>query len=53
MRGGSAIVSLDTIYSCRSCATTMKAMQFNEDFLALPNDDFESHSILVLKMTSL
>ena len=35
-RGGRAIFSLDTIYPCRPFVTKMKAMQFNEEFSALP-----------------
>ena len=36
IRGGRAIFSLDTIYPCRPFVTKMKAMQFNEEFSALP-----------------
>ena len=36
IRGGRAICSLDTIYPCRPFVTKMKAMQFNEEFSALP-----------------
>ena len=36
IRGGRAIISFDTTSSCRPFVTTMKAMQFNEDFPALP-----------------
>ena len=36
IRGGRAYFSLDTTSPCRPYITTMKAMQFNEDFLALP-----------------
>ena len=35
-RGGRSIFSLDTIYPCRPFVTKMKAMQFNEEFSALP-----------------
>ena len=31
----------------------MKAMQFNEDFPALPMEDFQNHYILVFDLTSL
>ena len=31
----------------------MKAMQFNEDFPALPMEDFQNHCILVFDLTSL
>ena len=52
-RGGRAIVSLDTTSPCRPYVTTMKAMQFNEDFPALPMEDFQNHYILVFDLTSL
>ena len=53
IRGGRAIVSLDTTSPCRPYVTTMKAMQFNEDFPALPMEDFQNHYILVFDLTSL
>ena len=53
IRGERAIVSLDTTSPCRPYATTMKAMQFNEDFPALPMEDFQHHNILVFELTSL
>ena len=46
--GGSAIVSLETTSPCCPYVTTMKAIQFKEDFPALPVKDFQSHLILVL-----
>ena len=51
IRGGRAIVSLDTTSPCRPYVTTLKAMQFNEDFLALAMEDFENHYILVFDLT--
>ena len=39
IRGGRAFVSLDTTSPCRRYVTTVKAMQFNEDFPALPMED--------------
>ena len=53
MREGRATVSLDTTSPCRPYVTTMKAMQFNEDFPALPMEDFQNHYILVFDLTSL
>ena len=53
IRDGRAIVSLDTTSPCRHYVTTMKAMQFNEDFPALPMEDFQNHYILVSDLTSL
>ena len=40
IRGARAIIPLDTISPCRPYVTSMKAMQFNEDFPALPMEDF-------------
>ena len=51
--GGRASVSLDTTSPCRPNVATMKAMQFNEDFPALPMEDFQNHYILVFDLTSL
>ena len=53
IRSGRAIISLDTTSPCRPYVTTMKAMQFNEDFPALPMEDFRNHYILVFDLTSL
>ena len=53
IRGGRAIVSIDTTSPCRPYVTTMKAMQFKEDFPALPTEDFQNHYILVFDLTSL
>ena len=53
IRGGIAITSLDTTSPCRPYVTTMKAMQFNENFPALPMEDFQDHYILVFDLTSL
>ena len=36
IRGGRAIVSLDTTSPCRPYVTTLRAMQLNEDFPACP-----------------
>ena len=53
VRGGRAIVSLDTTNDCRAYVTTMKAMNFNEEIPALPNHLFQNHYILVFDLTSL
>ena len=53
IRGGRAIISLDITSPYRPYVTTMKAMQFNEDFPALPMEDFQNHYILVFDLTSL
>ena len=53
IRGGRAITSLDTTSPCRPYVTTMKAMQLNENFPALPMEVFQNHYILVFDLTSL
>ena len=53
IRGERPIISLDTTCPCRPYVTTIKAMQFNEDFLALPIENFQNHNILVFELTSL
>ena len=53
IRGGRAIVSIDTTSPCRSYVTTMKALQFNEDFPALSMEDFQNYNILVFDLTSI
>ena len=53
VRGGRAIVSLDTTNDCRAYVTTMKALNFNEAIPALPNHQFQNHYILVFDLTSL
>ena len=53
IRGGRAIVSLDTTSPCLPYVTTRKAMQFNENRQALPMEDFQNHYILVFDLTSL
>ena len=52
IRGGRAIISLDTTSPCRPYVTTMKAMQLNKDFPALPMEDFQNHYNLVFDLTS-
>ena len=49
IRGGRVIISLDTPSPCRPYATTMKAMQFHEEFRALHSEDFR---ILVFDLIS-
>ena len=53
VEGSRAIVSVDTTNDCRAYATTMKAMNFNEEIPALPNNLFQSHYVLVFVLTSL
>ena len=47
-RKGIAIISLDTTSPCRPSFTTMKAMQFNEDFSAPAMEEFQYHNFLFL-----
>ena len=51
--GGRAIFSLYPTSPCRPYVTTMKEMQFNEDFRAFPMKDFQNHYFLVFDSTSL
>ena len=53
IRGGRAIISLDTTSPCHPYVTTTKAMQFNKGFPALFIENFQNHYILVFDMTSL
>ena len=53
VRRDRAIVSVDTTNDCRAYVTTMKAMNFNEEIPALPNDLFQNHYVLVFDLTSL
>ena len=50
IRGERAIILLGTTSPCRAYVTTTKAMQFNEDFPALPIEGFQNH---YLDLTSL
>ena len=43
VRGGRAIVSVDTTNDCRAFVTTMKALKFNEEIPALPHNLFQNH----------
>ena len=52
IRGGRAIVSLDTASPCRVYVTTRKARQFNKVFPTLPMEYFQNHYILVFDLTS-
>ena len=53
IRGERAFISLDTTSLCRPNVTTMKAMEFKEDFPALPLENFQNHHVLVFDLTSL
>ena len=43
VRGGRAIVSVDTTNNCKTYVTTRKAMNFNEEIPALPSYLFQNH----------
>ena len=43
LRGGEPIVHLDTTDNCRLYVTTMKAMNFQDDFPSIPVDNFKGH----------
>ena len=47
-----AIISLDSTSHCRPYVTIKKAMQFNEDFPALPMGNLPNHYNLVFDLTS-
>ena len=53
VRGGRAIVSVDTTNDYRAYVTTMEAMNFNDENPALPNKLFQNHHVLVFDLTSL
>ena len=53
LRGGQPIVDFDTADNCRLYVTTMKAMNFQDDFPSIPIDDFTDHSVLVFGLTSM
>ena len=53
VRGGRAIVSVDTSNDCRANVTTVKAMNFNEEIPALPHNIFQNLYVLVFDLTSL
>ena len=48
-----AIVSVDTTNDCRAYVTTMKAMNFNEEVPALPNNLLQNHYVFVIDLNSL
>ena len=53
LRGGQPIVDFDTADNCRLYVTTMKAMNFQDDILSIPIDDFKDHYVLVFDLTSM
>ena len=53
LRGGQPIVDFDTADNCRLYVTTMKAMNFQDDFPSIPINDFKDHYVLVFDLTSM
>ena len=53
IRGGQPIVDFDTADNCRLYVTTKKAMNFQDDILSTPIDDFKDHYVLVFDLTSM
>ena len=52
-RGGQPIVEFDAADNCRLYVPTMKAMNFQDDILSLPVDNFKDHYVLVSDLTSI
>ena len=53
VRGGRATVSVNTTNDCRAYVTTKKAINFNEETPALPNNLFKNHYELLFDLTSI
>ena len=53
LRGERPIVNFDTADNCRFYVTTMKALNFQDDILSIPIDDFKDHYLLVFDLTSM
>ena len=53
LRRGQPIVDFDTTDNCCLYVTTMKAMNFQHDFLSIPIDDFKDHYVLVFDLASM
>ena len=53
LRGGQPILDFDTADKCRLYVSTMKAMNFQDDFPLIPIDDFKDHYVLVFDLTSM
>ena len=50
-RGGQLIVFFDAADNCRLDLTTMKAMNFQDDILSIPTDNFTDFYVLVFDST--
>ena len=53
LRRGQPIVDFDTADNSRLYVTTMKALNFQDDFPSIPIDDFRDHYVLVFDLTSM
>ena len=53
LRGGQPIVDFNAADNCRLYATTMKAMNFQDDIPSIPIDNFKDHYVLVFNLNSM
>ena len=53
LRRAQPIVDFDTADICHLYVTTMKAMNFQDDILLIPIDDFRDHYVLLFDLTSM
>ena len=53
LRGSQPIVDFDAADNCRLNITTMKAMNFQDKIPSIPMQNFKSHFMLVLQLTSI
>ena len=53
LRGGQPILDFDAAGNCRLNVTTIKALNFQDDNLSIPIDNFKEHYVLVFDLTSM
>ena len=53
LRGGKPNVDSDAADKCRLYFTTMKSMNFQDDILSIPTDNFKDHYVVVFDWTSM
>ena len=53
LRGGQPIVDFDAAENCCLYVTTMKTMNFQDDILSIPIDNFKDHYVLMFDLTSM
>ena len=53
LRVGQPVVDFDAAHICRLYVTTMKAMNFQNDLLSFPIDNFKNHCVLGFDLTSM